>query len=107
MIKIVPDPPPAGAPAKTTCTLFGSCDGSHDPLFAVRAGVDIEDALVHISVLQRCAFVTNAQALEKADADLRELLWATQHSLEMAKALTEAVLDGLEDHSMAQRKGSS
>ncbi|MHC2148673.1 DUF3077 domain-containing protein [Pseudomonas sp. 210_17 TE3656] len=51
MTKPVPDPPLT----TQTSTTFGSCNGSHDPLFAVRAGVSSEDALVHASVLLKSA----------------------------------------------------
>ncbi|PWB33109.1 hypothetical protein DCO48_10620 [Pseudomonas sp. SDI] len=96
MIKIVPDPPLGNTLPTTAHATFGSCSGSHAPLFAVREGVDMEDALVHISVLVKAAYETNVQACEKAGDELRGLLWAGQHSLEMAKALTDAVLDGVE-----------
>ncbi|UVJ46698.1 hypothetical protein NVV94_08865 [Pseudomonas sp. LS1212] len=46
MMKIVPDPPPAGTILKTVTTPFGSCDAGHEPLFAVRGGINAEDALV-------------------------------------------------------------
>ncbi|PWB32951.1 hypothetical protein DCO48_11175 [Pseudomonas sp. SDI] len=98
MNKIVPDPPPAGAPVTTFSTAFASCSGSHDPVFAVRAGVDIEDALVHLSVLLRCAQVTTVKALELAEGEQQSLLWSTQQSLDMSHALTEAVLKGVEVH---------
>ncbi|MDD0976359.1 DUF6124 family protein [Pseudomonas fontis] len=94
MIKIVPDPPLAYTlPASAS---FGSCDGSHPPLFAIQPGVDIEDALVHVSVLLRAAYEINTQVVEKTDESTREFLWGSQQLLEMAKSLTLAVLDGIE-----------
>lgn len=95
MTKIVPDPPHT----TQTGTTFGSCNGSHDPLFAVRAGVSSEDALVHASVLLKSAFQTNAHAFDRADAEVRGLLRATEHSLEMSLALVEALLDEVEARS--------
>ncbi|MHC2148675.1 hypothetical protein [Pseudomonas sp. 210_17 TE3656] len=77
MTKPVPDPPLT----TQTSTTFGSCNGSHDPLFAVRAGVSSEDALIH------------AHACEMVNAEVRGLLWATEQSLEMSLALVEALLD--------------
>ncbi|MDD2050099.1 DUF3077 domain-containing protein [Pseudomonas putida] len=64
MTKIVPDPPPT----TQTSTTFGSCNGSHDPLFSVRAGVSSEDALVHASVLLKSAYQTNAHACGMVEA---------------------------------------
>lgn len=95
MTKPVPDPPYV----TKTSTTFGSCNGSHDPLFAVRTGVSSEDALVHASVLLRSGYQTNAKACELVDAQVRCLLWSTQHSLEMSLALVEALLDEVEVHS--------
>ncbi|MFK0089700.1 DUF6124 family protein [Pseudomonas sp. NPDC090755] len=95
MTKPVPDPPLV----TKTSTTFGSCNGSHAPLFAVRTGVSSEDALVHASILLKSAYQTNAQACEKVEPDVRGLLWATQHSLEMSLALVEALLDEVEARS--------
>ncbi|RWU22840.1 hypothetical protein DM813_11570 [Pseudomonas alkylphenolica] len=92
MTKPVPDPPLV----TKTSTTFGSCDGSHDPLFAVRPGVSAEDALIHATVLLKSAYQTNAQACDMVNAEVRGLLWATQHSLEMSLALVEALLDEVE-----------
>ena len=92
MTKPVPDPPLV----TKISTTFGSCDGSHEPLFAVRPGVSAEDALVHASVLLKSAYRTNAHACDMVDAEVRELLWATEQSLEMSLALVEALLDEVE-----------
>lgn len=92
MTKPVPDPPLA----TKTSTTFGSCNGSHDPLFAVRCGVSSEDALVHASILLKSAYQTNAHACDMVNAEVRGLLWATEQSLEMSLALVEALLDEVE-----------
>lgn len=101
MIKIVPDPPFPSERPTTAHTHFGSCTGVHPPLFAVCAGVDIEDALVHLAMSLKSAFETNAQVCEMADKPLRGLVWATQHSLEISQALVESLLSGFEKHSTA------
>ncbi|TDF82337.1 DUF6124 family protein [Pseudomonas sp. H9] len=93
MTKIVPDPPPSTTQTSTT---FGTCNGSHDPLFAVRTGVSSEDALVHACVLLKSAYHTTAHACDMVDSEARGLLWATEQSLEMSLALVEAVLDEVE-----------
>ncbi|MGE8407717.1 MAG: DUF3077 domain-containing protein [Pseudomonas sp.] len=96
MIKIVPDPPASSQRPTTAHTQFGACHGSHPPLFAVSAGIDIEDALVHLAMSLKSAFETNAQVCEMADRPLRGLVWATQHSLEISQALVESLLSGVE-----------
>ena len=95
MIKIVPDPPLA-TPRKPAYTAFGCCNGNHPPLFSVCDGIELEDALVHLSLQIQCARHTTAQACERADEPFRNLLMATQHSLELSNALIESVLDGME-----------
>lgn len=52
MTKGLPDPP---ASLTTAPTSFSTCESSHPPLFSVRPGVDLEDALVHLSTLLRGA----------------------------------------------------
>ena len=91
MKKLVPDPP------LTTYTPFGSCNGTHAPLFAVCAGADLRDALVHLSASLTSAAETNLQLSELVDPKFSDLAWATQQSLEMGQALVMSMLNsGLE-----------
>ncbi|WP_340333006.1 MULTISPECIES: hypothetical protein [Pseudomonas] len=62
-------------------------------MFAVRSGVDYEDALVHLSTLLKGAFATNLKALELAKGTCRDLLLSNDHGLDSAKAVVEALLD--------------
>lgn len=104
MTKIVPDPPqsPFG---KTATTAFGLCDAGHVPLFAVRSGINAEDALVHVSLLLQSIYDTAQQASEHIqDMPKKGLLWATLHSAEMAKGLVDAVLDGIENTPMRKEQ---
>ncbi|UVJ45487.1 DUF3077 domain-containing protein [Pseudomonas sp. LS1212] len=100
MNKIVPDPP-SYLLSKTASTAFGSCDAGHDPLFAVREGIDLEDALVHISLLLAGVCDTAQQACEHpAGHERKGLLWANLHSAEAAKGLVDALLDGIENQAV-------
>ncbi|MFB4393960.1 MULTISPECIES: hypothetical protein [unclassified Pseudomonas] len=84
-------------PRHVTATAhFGTCHNAHGPMFTVHAGIEAEDALVCALAALKAAYETNALALEQADEPLRSLLTATENSLEKSKALTEAVLDGVE-----------
>jgi hypothetical protein len=66
-------------------------------LFAVRGGIHAEDALVHASLLLQGAFDCAYAACDNAgDMQKKGLLWSTLHSVEMAKALIDALLDGAE-----------
>ncbi|NBA93417.1 DUF6124 family protein [Pseudomonas sp. R5(2019)] len=94
MKKIVPDPPLDSI--KTHFTPFGSCDAPHGPLFAVVAGIPAEDALVHASLYLKCVLATAQEAVPHTGEAGRGMLWSAVHSAEMAKALVDALLDGLE-----------
>jgi hypothetical protein len=106
MMKIVPDPPttesntsqatPPGTLIKTVTTPFGSCDAGHEPLFAVRGGINAEDALVHAALMLKCAGDCAYKALDSEGRTEESMLWSTMHSIEAAKALVDAVLDGAE-----------
>ena len=89
MKKPVPDPP------VTTLTPFCSCKGTHPPLFAVRPGIELECALMHLSLVLGAALDSNLQACNLADKRVENLTWATQQSLEMGQALVESLLNGL------------
>ncbi|WP_166359728.1 DUF3077 domain-containing protein [Pseudomonas akapageensis] len=93
MKKLVPDPP--FNLGQTTETHFGACDG-HAPLFAVRPGISAEDALVHAALYLKCACDIGPQVVEHTNEVGRGFAWSTLHSAQMAKALIEAVLDGIE-----------
>ncbi|MEE1925314.1 hypothetical protein V0R50_26395 [Pseudomonas sp. 148P] len=105
MKKHVPDPPPdVTAPTRrltTTHTHFATISRKHAPLFAIRAGVDIEDALAHLATALRAAMETNLQLCDLADRKHGDLLWATQQSLEIAHALTLSLLSSVESRASA------
>lgn len=104
MTKIVPDPPQSLF-GKTAATPFGSCGAGHPQLFAVRDGIEAEDALVHVSLLLEGIYDTVQQACEHIDGlPKKGLLWSSLHSAEMAKGLVDAVLDGIDGEAL-RRKG--
>lgn len=103
MTKIVPDPPPAGTLPLTANTPFGSCPAGHPPLFTVRAGIAAHDALVHASMYLRSANDTAMLACDNVASETRGLVWAALHSIEMAKGLVDALLDGIEEESVERR----
>ena len=96
MKKIVPDPPAPSPRAVTVHTRFAACNGHHPPLFAVCAGADVDEALLHLIVLLRSAYETNLQACDVVkDNHLAGILWATQHTLEASQAWAESMLSGI------------
>ena len=102
MTKIVPDPPLTTTRRKPVYTAFGCCNGNHPPLFSVCEGIELEDALVHLSLQIQCAKDTTAQACERADEQFKTLLIAAQQSLEMSNVLIETVLDGMDANAAPQ-----
>ncbi len=73
---------------------FGLRDGQHNPLFAVQPGVNAEDALMHVSLLLKCAEEVSDEITERASGVERGLIWSMVHSVEMARAVVDALLDG-------------
>lgn len=86
----------SGLPRITTVyTPFGASNDGRKPLFAVCEGVDIEDALVHLSMTLKSASETNLQVCERVDLAVGVLAWATRQSLAVGLALVEALLGGV------------
>lgn len=73
MTKAIPDPPHRST---TASAAFGSCEHSHPPLFSVCAGVELEDALVHLSSLLKGACASNLKALQITDGTAMTCCWA-------------------------------
>lgn len=67
---------------------------SPQSLFSVREGVSVEEALVHISLLLKCAEEVSDEITQLGSGVERGLIWSMVHSVEMARAVVEALLDG-------------
>ncbi|AZC33677.1 DUF3077 domain-containing protein [Pseudomonas chlororaphis] len=65
----------------------------HDSLFNVRHGVSAEEALVHVSLLLDCAVQVSDEISERASGVERGLIWSMIHSVEMARAVVDSLLD--------------
>lgn len=61
---------------------------SRDSLFSVRGGISAEEALLHVSLLLKSAEEVSDEITE------RGLIWSLVHSVEMARAVVDALLDG-------------
>ncbi|EJL09515.1 DUF6124 family protein [Pseudomonas chlororaphis] len=64
-----------------------------DALFSVRPDVTAEEALVHVSLLLDCAVQVSDEISERASGVERGLIWSMIHSVEMANAVVNALLD--------------
>ena len=65
-----------------------------DSLFCVREGISAEEALLHVSLLLKCAEEVSDEITEQGSGIERGLIWSMVHSVEMARAVVEALLDG-------------
>ncbi|SEH88573.1 Protein of unknown function [Pseudomonas asplenii] len=64
------------------------------PVFTVREGIDVEVALQHVSFLLKAAEYV-ADDLGSSARDLaRDQIWSITHSVEMARAVVDALLRG-------------
>ncbi|MCO7612971.1 MULTISPECIES: DUF6124 family protein [Pseudomonas chlororaphis group] len=107
MKKLVPDPPrPLRDPEldrananllsalkPTQARPFGLRDAQGNTLFSVQAGVSAEEALLHVALLLKCAEEVSDEITERASGIERGLIWSMVHSVEMARAVVEALLD--------------
>jgi len=120
MKKIVPDPPvsppssrrnPAhdlanervrhalaniGVEGSLIATLQPTAAGSAGPdnPFTVRPGISAEEALIHVSMLLKAAEEVSDEITEQASGVERGLIWSLVHSVEMARCVVDALLDG-------------
>jgi hypothetical protein len=91
MKKLVPDPPSIDLSNTTTAnTLFGT-----NRMFAVCAGIPAEEALLHACHLLQCAEATVSDAIEHLTLNDRSLVCGAGQHIETARALIDAVLDGV------------
>ncbi|APC22892.1 MULTISPECIES: DUF6124 family protein [Pseudomonas] len=74
--------PTAGGPAGT------------DSPFTVRPGISAEEALLHVSMLLKAAEEVSDEITEQASGVERGLIWSLVHSVEMARGVVDALLDG-------------
>ncbi|CAI8759499.1 MULTISPECIES: DUF6124 family protein [Pseudomonas] len=91
MKKLVPDPPSLGLSNATTAnTPFGT-----NRMFNVREGIPAEEALLHAGQLLRCAEATVSDALDHLTLNDRAIVAGAGQHIEIARALIDAVLDGV------------
>ena len=73
---------------------FGKCNVQNQRLFTVNAGVPGEEALQHTSLLLNCVNALSfLGAMDDGDESMR---WASHYLSEMAKAIIDDVILGLQ-----------
>ncbi|WP_166360810.1 DUF6124 family protein [Pseudomonas akapageensis] len=95
MVKITPDPPQDRTITHTVEKLFGPLDCNNRPVFTVRKGIAIEDALVTAVMLLNCAEATGWDAAEHLELNDKALAFAMIQSVGSARALVEALLESV------------
>lgn len=65
----------------------------HQSMFSVRPSINAEEALVHVSLLLDCAVQVSDEITERASGVERGLIWSMIHSVEMARAVVDSLLD--------------
>ena len=77
----------------TTERAFGPVDSTLQPMFTLRAGISAQDALAHVSLLLLCAEQTSDEITELGSGVERGLIWSMVHSVEMARAVVDSLLE--------------
>jgi len=86
--------PPLNSPQTTTDHLFAPCPGDA-PIFTVRAGMPLDEALTQASEYLRGASAVAKELVENSSTHLRALARNVEHTIEIAKALVDASVAGL------------
>ena len=80
----------------TSQRALGPIDSTLQPMFTLRAGISAQDALAHVSLLLLCAEQTSDEITELGSGVERGLIWSMVHSVEMARAVVDSLLDNAE-----------
>ncbi|WP_040063465.1 hypothetical protein [Pseudomonas batumici] len=111
--KITPDPPPTSKSANssvksarpdtarlldTLALTLSKTVNYADPLrptiFAIQPGVNAQDALTYVSKLLEVAELNGDEISLHTNPVERSLFWGMLHSVEMARAVVDALLEG-------------
>ena len=84
---------------------FGKCNAQDERLFSVNPGVSGEDALQHASLILNC--VNTLSFLGAMDDGHETMRWASYFLSEMAKALVDDVILGLQQVQEGAREPTS
>ncbi|MGC5702233.1 hypothetical protein J4P02_18720 [Pseudomonas sp. NFXW11] len=86
----------SGVKGSLIATLHPTAAGPAGPdnPFSVRAGISAEEALLHVSMLLKAAEEVSDEITEHASGVERGLIWSLVHSVEMARGVVDALLDG-------------
>jgi len=95
-----PEPAPASTP-RLLDTLAFTCskpvipEAPHKPtLFAIQPGVNAQDALIYVSNLLETAELNGDEISLHINPVERALFWGMLHSVEVARAVVDALLEG-------------
>ena len=95
-----PEPSPAGTPRLLdtlafTCSKPVTPEAPYKPtLFAIQPGVSAQDALTYVSNLLETAELNGDEISVHTNPVERALFWGMLHSVEVARAVVDALLEG-------------
>jgi len=95
-----PEPVPANTPCLLdtlafTCSKPVTPEAPHKPtLFAIQPGINAQDALTYVSNLLETAELNGDEISLHTNPVERALFWGMLHSVEVARAVVDALLEG-------------
>jgi len=95
-----PEPAPANTPRLLdtlafTCSKPVTPEALHKPtLFAIQPGINAQDALIYVSNLLETAELNGDEISLHTNPVERALFWGMLHSVEVARAVVDALLEG-------------
>ena len=87
----------------TSHRAFGPLDSNLQPIFSLRSGISAQDALMHVSLLLLCADQSSDEITELGSGVERGLIWSMVHSVEMARAVVDSLLDSAEQQNLSYK----
>lgn len=86
---------PSPTPVTTGKTSFGNYGSVNKPLFSIKAGVPIEEALEHASCLMGC--IRDLTPIDSVDSDAGTRAWSAHYLSAMAKALIDDAVNSMHE----------
>jgi len=82
----------------TVSKTINHADPLKPSIFAIQPGVNAQDALIYVSKLLEAAELNGDEISLHTNPVERSLFWGMLHSVEMARAVVDALLEGSSSH---------
>lgn len=87
-----------GTLSLTVSKTIDHADPLKPSIFAIQPGVNAQDALIYVSKLLEAAELNGDEISLHTNPVERSLFWGMLHSVEMARAVVDALLEGSSSH---------